>query len=98
MSKRKLVVVEWVDSHSQSGGGWSPLDEIETTAEPVHCLSVGWVVAENAGILVIASHISGERNANTRLYGKGDIAIPKRCITKVSKLMGAVAAAAKGAP
>jgi len=74
----RLVVVEWVDSHGQHG--WNPIDSLE--AKPLHCRSVGWLVKKANGMTVLASSISGEKNGDLRLFARGDIAIPDRCITK----------------
>jgi hypothetical protein len=82
--RRRLVLVEWIDSHS-AVGGWQPLDEIAAAAEAVHCRSVGWLVSDRNGVKVLVAHISGDRNG-VRPYGKGDIAIPSRCITKIRVL------------
>jgi len=84
---RKLVLVEWIDSHS--GNGWQPLDQIEKAAEPVYCRTVGWLISEQNGTKVLVSSISGERNENIRLFGKGDIAIPAKAILKMSVLRAA---------
>lgn len=83
---RKLLLVEWMDSHS--GDGWQPLDAIERAAGPVYCRTVGWLVSEKNGTLVLVSSISGEKNENTRLYGSGDMAIPKKAITRRLELEG----------
>lgn len=77
---RKLVLVEWIDSHS--GEGWRPLDQIEEAGGPVYCRSVGWLVSEEGDTKVLVSSISGERNGNLRLFGRGDIVIPKRAILR----------------
>ena len=82
--RRKLVLVEWIDSHS--GDGWQPLDEIAGAAEPVYCRSVGWLVSRRNGTTVIVSSISGEGNRNIRLFGRGDIAIPSKAILKLTCL------------
>lgn len=82
--KRRLVLVEWVDSHS--GQGWQPLDEIARGAIPVYCRSVGWLVSEANGMKVLVAHVSGEGNEDIRKYGKGDIAIPERAIVRLSNL------------
>jgi hypothetical protein len=84
VSRRKLFLIEWVDSHS--GDGWRPLDEIAGAAEPVYCRSVGWLVSRRNGTTVLVSHVSGEANGNIRLFGKGDIAIPNRAIRKMTCL------------
>ena len=57
MKQRKLVLVEWTDSHS--GNGWQPLDEIANAAEPVYCRSVGWLVSRRNGTTGIRSYIPG---------------------------------------
>jgi hypothetical protein len=85
-SRRKLVLVDWLDSHSQAGGGWHPLDEVTENAKPVYCRSVGWLVSEDNGMKVLVPHMSGERNENVEVYGKGEIAIPKQAIIKLSVL------------
>jgi hypothetical protein len=81
---RKLVLIEWIDSHS--GSGWRPLDEIADAAEPVYCRSVGWLVSDDNGTKVLVANLSGERNGNLRVFGNGDIAIPNRSIVKLSVL------------
>ena len=83
---RKLVLVEWQDSHS--GDGWQSLDAIAAAATPVHCRSVGWIVSRENETTVLVSHISGEKNGNLRLFGKGDIAIPNNAIVKIRPLTG----------
>jgi hypothetical protein len=81
---QKLVLIEWVDSHS--GRGWQMLDELEDKAEPLYCRSVGWVVAETEGCKVIVPHIAGEENGDIMLQGCGDMAIPTKAIVKVTIL------------
>ncbi len=78
---KKLVLIEWVDSHS--GKGWQSLDELEGKAEPLFCRSVGWLVKETRDCKVIVPHISGEKNGGIVLQGCGDLAIPKKAILKV---------------
>lgn len=80
----KLVLIEWVDSHSQRG--WQPLEDLERTAEPLHCRSVGWLVSKKKDCAIIASHISGEKNGNTILQGCGDMTIPIKAIVKMTVL------------
>jgi len=78
----KLILVEWVDSHGCVG--WNALDTLE--AKPLHCRSVGWLVKKENGMTVLASGISGEKNGDLRLFARGDIAIPDRCITRTKVL------------
>ena len=64
----KLVLIEWVDSHS--GRGWQSLDELKDKAEPLYCRSVGWLVKETRDCKVIVPHISGEKNGDIVLQGR----------------------------
>lgn len=76
----RLVLIEWIDSHS--GSRWQDLDNIKAANGPLHCRSVGWVVAENKKYITLVSSISGEKNENIMLCGTGGITIPKCCITR----------------
>lgn len=80
----KLVLVEWVDSHS--GRGWQPLDQIQDTSVPLRCRSVGWLVAERNDCKVIVPHVSGEQNEGIVKSGCGDITIPNKSIVKLTVL------------
>lgn len=82
--KGKLVLIEWLDSHS--GRGWQSLEDLKTAAEPLYCRSVGWLVLENGKCKVIAPHVSGEKNGKTVLQYSGDITIPTKAILKISVL------------
>ncbi len=82
MTNKKLVMIEWVDSHS--GRGWQSLGELEEAAEPLYCMSVGWLIKETEQCKVIVPHISGEENGDIILQGCGDITIPKKAIVKES--------------
>ena len=77
----KLILVEWIDSHG--GQGWEPLSEL--TGSLMLCRSVGWLSSEAKGHLVIVPHLSGV-NAGFRLFGRGDITIPRKCVTKITVL------------
>ncbi len=82
----KLVLVEWLDSHS--GRGWQDIDRIEGAAEPLYCRSVGWLVAENRDCKVLVPHMAGERNGDAMLQGSGDMTIPVKAIVKMKVLRG----------
>ena len=77
---RKLLLIEWIDAHSTPG--WQSLDDLAESAEPLHCRSVGWLVSEKNGMVVLAPHISGEKNGNLRLFGSGNLAIPTKAIVR----------------
>lgn len=80
----KLVLIEWVDSHS--GRGWHDVEHFKTVAEPLYCQSVGWIVTENKDVKVIVPHIGGERNGDVLLQGCGDLTIPTASILKITTL------------
>jgi hypothetical protein len=80
----KLVLIEWVDSHS--GRGWQDLETIEEKAIPLYCRSVGWMIKETEHCKVIVPHISGEENGDVMLQGCGDLVIPTQSIVKMSVL------------
>jgi len=80
----KLLMIEWVDSHSSRG--WQDFETIENSAEALYCQSVGWLAAENKDVVSLVPHIAGERNGNQKLQGCGDLTIPKRAIIKTTVL------------
>ena len=78
----KLVLIEWMDSHS--GRGWQELDKLKTAAKPLPCRSVGWLISERNGHKVIVPHLSGERDNPGE--GCGEMVIPTKVITKITVL------------
>ena len=83
---RKLVLIEWLDSHS--GRGWREMEQLERAAEPLYCRSVGWLVVEGKNCKVVVPHIAGERNGDIMLLGNRDMAIPTKAIPKITVLRG----------
>ena len=80
----KLLLIEWLDSHS--GEGWQPLQKIEHDGPTIHCRSVGWLLCETKEYKVLVPHISGEGDASAVAWGSGDISIPAKAIVKVTVL------------
>ncbi len=80
----KLVMIEWMDAHS--GNGWQSIEEIRKSCEPVYCRSVGWLASEKNGHKVIVPHISGEKNGDIMIHGRGDLTIPTKAILKITIL------------
>ena len=74
----KLMMIEWIDSHS--GSGWQSMETVKN--ELLYCRSVGWLVSENDKSILIASSISGEKNGDIKLCVGGDVCIPKKAIIK----------------
>ncbi len=83
---KRLVLVEWLDSHS--GRGWQDYDQLERAAELLYCRSVGWLVMETKECKVIVPHIAGEKNGDIMLQCCGDMTIPTKAIVKLTVLRG----------
>ena len=77
----KLVLIEWVDSHSCNG--WHDIEDISEASELTHCRSVGWLLVDGKDCKVLVSHLAGEGRGQS---GCGDMAIPVRAITKMTVL------------
>lgn len=78
----KLVLVDWIDSHS--GRGWRSIEEIDRGAEPLLCRSVGWISKETDEVVMLVPHIAGEGQCvEIILQGCGEICIPKGCVRKM---------------
>ena len=74
----KLVIVEWLDS-AQPMPGWRFLDDLPPLVV-VRCLSVGWLVAENKHVKVLAPNIGGLNGEDAQ--ASGFIRIPVACIVR----------------
>jgi hypothetical protein len=70
---RKLVLIEWYDSHYISG--WHR--EVPNT-EPLLCRSVGWIVYDGEEAVTIAAHITEEDDPQR----SGEMTIPTRAIVR----------------
>lgn len=80
--KKKLIVVDWIDSHSNDG--WESLEHKEKMCVPYPVRSVGWLIAKNDKHVTICSHIGfGASRA-----GNGHMTIPEAAITKMSTIKG----------
>ncbi len=81
----KLVLIEFVDSHSCEGG-WKTLGGVQKSAKTQDfCRVVGWVVADNDHSITIVNQMTrfgdkGLEREEDRCVD-GDITIPKRAIT-----------------
>jgi hypothetical protein len=80
----KLVLIEWLDSHS--GRGWQDIERLEQAAKPLYCRSVGWLISDKKDCKVIVPHIAGEKNGEIMLQGSGDLTIPTTAIAKITVL------------
>ena len=80
----KLVLIEWVDSHS--GRGWRDLDQIEEDSQVLHCRSVGWLVSSSGGCKTVVSSLAGDSEGGIIAQGCGDMTIPNKAIVKIEVL------------
>lgn len=71
----ELVVIEWEDSQG-CPQGWQLFEDV--SFEPVTIRSVGWVLRENRGSVMLAPHVG--RVGGDENQGQGIMVIPKRCI------------------
>lgn len=76
-AKRKLVLIEWLDSHRTEG--WH-VDDPAT--EPILCRSVGWLLHDGKGAKTIAGHITDQEPPQRC----GEMTIPACCIRKMRTL------------
>lgn len=71
-----IVLVEWIDSASNDY--WESLDINELS--PIKCTSVGYLIEENVGYILLAQSINEEKQACCR------IAIPRDCIQTIKTI------------
>ena len=76
--KSKLVLIEWEDS--SYGAGWTS-GELN---EPSPCLSIGWIIKKTSTYIMVASHISCEKDPQRC----GVMTIPLVAIKKMRTLKG----------
>jgi hypothetical protein len=76
-ARRRLVLIEWVDSHRTEG--WH-VDDPAT--EPVLCRSVGWLVHDGGAAKTIAAHLTVEEPPQRC----GEMTIPTCSIREIRTL------------
>lgn len=77
--KRKIVIVDWVDSCSFSRQAWRDVEESRRLT-PSAVQSVGFLVHQDKSHLVITGSLDKSENAN------GCHTIPRGCITRIRRL------------
>lgn len=78
----KLVLVEWVDSHSDDE--WKRLRDIKKTSTPTAVRSVGWLIHDGKDGKTILPHVTGEGEDDDQ--GFGYVFIPAKVIVKTKVL------------
>lgn len=76
-----MVLIEWLDSR-QPFSGWQFLEDLEMP-KSCKCLSVGWLLEEDADRVVIAAHL-GDMSRGGQVMGV--MAIPMRSVLKKTPL------------
>lgn len=80
---RDIVLVEWTDSHSTTKNRWDWFDSADERCHPMKIRTAGFLVSSANGHYLIASSLSAEDSPSLRTGCKGEIVIPKRCVTKL---------------
>lgn len=80
--KKRMVLIEWVDSHGATAG-WQALEDFQCTA--LHITTVGFVVAETADAIAVAGSYA-EETPETLEQANGVITIPKQAIISSESL------------
>lgn len=75
---RKILCVDWDDASSREG--WEHVNDL-ASAKPVRCRTIGFVMNETKGRLVLAQNLSLEH-----LSGSEIMTIPKSLIKKRRRL------------
>ena len=78
----KLVAVYWVDIVGNDDRSWMTADEVRETT-PCPMVTVGYVVAEDANNIVVASTRSTDPSDDA--FGNVN-AIPKACVKELKEL------------
>lgn len=78
----KLVLIEWMDSHSTGDKAWQRIDEVRESCRPMINSSVGWLVSETNGQKQLVSSLMGFN----KTFCGGDIVIPNKCVVKMTVL------------
>jgi len=76
----KLLLVEWVDSHSTSK--WRGLDDLEEISSPYPAKTVGWLVKETNKVVMLASTLGAYDQKDYRTDAADIMTIPKVSIIK----------------
>jgi hypothetical protein len=92
--ERRLVLIEWVDSHGGTDG-WKEL--ADCTPDLLVCRSVGWLLHETEQVKVIVPHlIDPDPTTSIAAQGRGDLAIPCAAILSMRELSALAAAPSSG--
>ena len=78
----RLVMVDWVDS-AQPYAGWRYLRDLPEL-EVVRCETVGWLVARDDQVLMLAQNLGDIGSESAQASGL--MRIPAACVTRVTEL------------
>ncbi len=79
----RLVLVEWMDSR-RPDGAWRHLGGAQDW-RAVKCVSVGWMVADDAEKKVLAPNM-GDIDDASNMQLSGEIVIPTPCVLRIKPL------------
>jgi hypothetical protein len=84
--KKKLVIVEWIDSYSiEDSNRWQFICDMKKPKDLI-CISVGWILKETKKMITVVPHITDIKNKYVSGSHQGSINIPKKCIIKTKIL------------
>lgn len=74
---KEFVRIRWKDSNR--GDGWRYLEDIDIKAGECVCVSVGWVIGREGGVIVVAPHLGSNQAC-------GYMRIPECCIVAIDEI------------
>lgn len=78
----RLVLVEWLGSFGCSSS-WQEIGNF--AAEPLVCISVGWLAHDGDDCKVVVPHLADE-TVSVKRQGCGDMTIPTKAIIAIKEL------------
>ena len=76
--KYPLVLVKWQDSARAARG--AAIEDVLKEGTTMQCLSVGWLIQENADRLIVAAQLDGGEECGLR------VTIPRVCVKTITHL------------
>lgn len=81
ISKRRLVLVEWIDAAGDTESLWQNVQEAVKDDSSYTCYSVGWILRETDSHLTLAPHFGNVDDEDAEQM-QGVLHIPKPMIRK----------------
>jgi len=83
---KKLVLIEWVDSHS-STDRWNRVSDLEGRAKLLNVVSAGFLIKQTKDVVMLVSGKYAKSHDEELVpWAHGDICIPRKAIKKIKVL------------